>query len=284
MSRYEQETKKSYPLVSLVMVIILIIVVFWLFLSNQQQSEVDIQMIELPKEKLLIVANTKAMLKNIDDLAQRDNKLEVEANQGRTNKQIILPKLEESDAFFRQELSSISEGLLNWFQVKDTIKKYIVIINDLSQHQIVFKHRGFIEPPAKIVVKEDGQGLYLAKSSYIRYNNFANAIAAIDVDKAIGFYLMFKPLFEQVYQGFSYPTEYKLDDVFLKAAASVISAPIIDNRIALTPHLIRYRFTDKKLESLTDVKKQMIRMGPENTRKIQNLCRQLVQAFAGLSE
>lgn len=247
------------------------------FFKNSQEEEViEIKNIELPVEKSEIASEVEVVQESVDDLPIEIHTVE--------EKQIVLPLLNESDSFFKEELALVSNDLLNWFQTENVIKKYIYITNDLSQHQILFKHRSFLKPSAKFVVKKDARGLYLAEENYKRFDKLANTIAAIDIDKAVNFYMTFKPLFEQVYKTFSYPAGYTLDDIFKKAAASVISAPIIEDRIALKPHSIRYRFADDKLESLDDVKKQMIRMGPDNTRKIQNAARKLVQALTVLEE
>jgi len=254
-----------------------IIVGSWFFFKDsQEEAVVDVKKIELPKEKSEITSDVEVVEDAVEGLP-----LEIDTVE---EKQIVLPVLNESDKFFKEQLALVSNDLLSWFQTENVIKKYIYIINDLSQSQILFKHRSFLKPSAKFVVKKDAYGLYLSEENYKRYNKLANAIAAIDIDKAVSLYITFKPLFEQVYQTFSYPAGYTLDDIFIKAAASVISAPVIEDRIALKPHSIRYKFADIKLESLDDVKKQLIRMGPENTRKIQSVARRLAQALMVLKE
>lgn len=133
-------------------------------------------------------------------------------------------------------------------------------------------------------VNQDANGLYIAKKSYQRYDLLANTIASIDTRKALKLYLQFRPLFQQVYNGFSYPKGYRLEDIFMKSAAVVISAPVLDKKIKVVRHATSYRFADKKLEAMGDVEKQMIRMGAKNTKKIQEKLRQFVKAISLLSE
>jgi len=287
MSRYEQQIKKGgvwKPV--LVSVILILIVAVWWYLFRQQENGVEVKTIELPKENVVSVLDMGMPLDQSEmiDIESFNGDVDVRTNQKELSEPIVMPKLEDSDVLFKQEMSLVSINLLKWFEADGVIEKYMVIINDLSQKELTYKHSVFIQRPNKMKVGKDSQGLYLTKSSYKRYDNLANAVEAIDVQQAISFYSMFKPLFEQVYKGFSYPDDYKLGDIFLKAAASVIAAPIIEDRIALTQHSIRYKFTNEKLEMLDDVKKQMIRMGPKNTQKIQAKFRQLVQAFSALSD
>jgi len=291
MSRYEQQTNKGFSRVFIITVLIaLIFFAIWMFLGKQQEQAQQVTEIEIPNVRNHEVQDRKSTQDIKRDEKKQDGEDEIGlknielSEQKKLKEKHSLPTLETSDAFFRQALGVISVDLLNWFEVENVISKYIVIVNDLAQNQIVFKHRAFLKPTKAMQVKEDDQGLYLSQESYSRYDHLVNAVVAIDEDKAIQVYFRFKPLFEQVYKTFSYPEEYKLEDVFLKAAANVIGAPIIDSRIALVAHSIRYKFADKKLEQLGDVDKQMIRMGPENTRKIQSTFRKLVQALVKSSE
>jgi hypothetical protein len=97
-------------------------------------------------------------------------------------------------------------------------------------------------------------------------------------------YKKFRPLLLQVFAEFSYPAEHQLEDILVKAAAEILAAPVIEEPIALVRPSVRYKFADKKLEALSPVSKQMIRMGPENTRIIQNKVRLLVEELASMKE
>lgn len=284
MNRYGQDlNEKKSPV--LLIVVVFIIAAILLYMTSQSNNHTEIKLIDIPKEKT--TADSEVQLlpngKAVNELlrSEADQELESENNSETPFK---VPLLEESDDSVRKSVENVSEHLLDWFNVKHIIRKYLVIINDLSQNQILYKHRKFLKISQKIVVKSDSRGLYLAQESYDRYNGLANAIADINTKKGIDLFLRFKPLFEQVYEEFGYPEEYRLEDIFMKAAASVLKAPRQKGRIALVQHSLRYKYADKKLEALNDVEKQMLRMGPENTKKIQDKLRQLVEAIAIINE
>ncbi|MGZ8931621.1 MAG: DUF3014 domain-containing protein, partial [Methylosarcina sp.] len=69
-----------------------------------------------------------------------------------------------------------------------------------------------------------------------------------------------------------------------KAAAEIISAPIRTERLAVVRPSVHYKFADPALEALNPVHKQMLRLGPENTKIIQNKLRRLVEALSENSE
>ncbi len=196
----------------------------------------------------------------------------------------VLPDLEHSDALLREEMTGISPELAGWLNTDQLIRKYVVIANDFSQGLRLEKNLRFLEPDQPFSVDQDNENLFIATKSYQRYDRLAAAINALDVQAALAVYKKFRPLLVQVFRGFSYPDEYGLEDIFTKAAAVVLAAPVRDGQIALERHAIHYKFSDQQLEALNPVHKQMLRMGPDNTRVIQNKLRLFVEGLADQKE
>jgi hypothetical protein len=67
-----------------------------------------------------------------------------------------------------------------------------------------------------------------------------------------------------------------LETIVKKALAEIITAPVIEENVSLVRPSLYYKFADSNLEALNPVKKQMIRMGPDNTRIIQQKCREFL--------
>lgn len=289
MSRYEQEENKRFsPFLIVVLILLLVAFAVWMYQKNKQVINVETKALDIPVEQTLATIDTAEL-----PVADVTEQIDVKKNQtpGNTKELIVesglKPKeqiLELNDDGFRTKLEGVSEDLLYWFNVEGLIRKYILIINDLSQNQLVYKHVRFLTIPQKMVVKKDEQGLYLGSDGYRRFDRLANAIDAINVKKGLSLYLAFKPMFEKVYEEFAYPKEYSLEYMFMKASASVIKAPVIDTKIYLLKHTASYKYADKKLEALDAVDKQMLRMGPENTRKIQAKLRRLVEAISAIDQ
>lgn len=298
--RYERKNHKNkMPIWIILGIIFLGAVAFWLFQEEQAGDDTQTKTIKasknlpLPRVEEKVAINIETMSnkgsaifdgdKINKDIAKQTVIDEV-ATTTKIESKLTELKLEKNDDGFRRGVDSVSKKLVDWFDGTDIIKKYIVVINDLSQNQIIYKHRGFIKAPGRFLVKKDSYGLYVAEESYTRYEQFTDAIVSIDMKKGLDLYLLFKPLFVNVYKEFAYPKGYHLEDIFMKAAASVINAPVLEGRISLVKHSIIYKYADKNLEELNDVEKLMLRMGPENTKKIQVKLRQLVEAIAELNK
>ncbi|MGR9115721.1 MAG: DUF3014 domain-containing protein [Gammaproteobacteria bacterium] len=202
---------------------------------------------------------------------------EAETKEPQTTGPAALPPLASSDGLFRDEVTELSPELANWLKTDDLVRKTLVIANDFSQGQRLDKHMRSFKLNEPFMADQDEQGLYLTSKSYQRYNALVSAIDAVNVPAALEFYQTFKPLYREVFEEFNYPEDYQLDDIFKKAAAEILAAPVIEGRIGLVRTSVNYKFSDKKLEALSPVQKQMIRMGPQNTRIIQNKLRLLLE-------
>jgi hypothetical protein len=178
----------------------------------------------------------------------------------------------------------ISPGLGPWLKTDQLIRKYITIVNDFSQGLRLEKHMRFLKLDQPFAADIGKTRMFIAIKSYQRYDKLAAAIDALDVDNTLAIYKKFRPLMLQVFNEFSYPEQYGLEDIFTKAAAEILAAPVIEGRIALTHPTVNYKFADPKLEVLGPVHKQMIRMGPANTLIIQNKVRALVEGLVNLQD
>ncbi len=195
-----------------------------------------------------------------------------------------LPALAQSDSSFRDAILAVSPQLAPWLKTDQIVHKYLTVANDFSQGLWLEKHMRFLKPSEAFSVENTDKGFVIAEQSYRRYDSLTAAIAAIDAKAAIQMYQKFKPLLLEAFNEFGYPADRPLQDIFLKAASQILAAPIIEEPIAVVRPSVFYKFANDKLESLSPVSKQMLRMGPKNTRIIQHKVRQLVQELVNLKE
>lgn len=289
MSRYEKkDSEKKFPIVMALIIVALIVMGILFFIETLEETDIEVvsESMEIPAEKLGVAIDMDNLLVSYEneDTAVTSEEAELAKFLADLSEETESLAIEKSDDSFKGAVAQVSENLAQWFGAKDVIHQYIFLINDISQNQILAKNRKFLQPPKKLEVQKDGQGLYLDEKSYQRYDDFAQTIEQINVNKGVGVYQAFKPLLNHVYKLFSYPDTYQLDDIFLKAAANVIKAPVVEDRISLVKHSLLYKFEDKKLEELSAVEKQMLRMGPKNTKIIQAKLRFLVEAILAEKE
>ncbi|GAB6139683.1 DUF3014 domain-containing protein [Methylosoma difficile] len=192
---------------------------------------------------------------------------------------VILPVLEKSDIWLRQALLGLSPGLAQWLDKDQLLMAYLTIANDTSQGLRTDKHVRFLKPDQAFAVAEDGQGPFIAGESYHRYDTWVAAINALDIQATLKLYKKVRPLLQQGFAEFGYPEGTKLEAIFNKAAAEILAAPVIERRVSVIKKNGYYRYADPNLEAANPLHKQMLRMGPENTRIIKNKLRQLADGL-----
>ena len=72
------------------------------------------------------------------------------------------------------------------------------------------------------------------------------------------------------------------DQTVIQAAIDqVLATPVVHGEIELKQPKVLYIFADSALESLTPLQKQIMRMGPSNTLRLQTFVRRLVLSLEG---
>ena len=259
----------------------------WFYFNYQQSdtvTEPETYILALPsnsREKN--TSDSLLISKSIDGIATTETTPDNIVTLQQDNS-FILPDLDHSDALLREEMLGISPALAEWLNTDQLIRKYVVIANDFSQGLRIEKHLRFVKPDQPFAVDQENESLFIATKSYQRYDRLAAAINALDIQATLAVYEKFRPLLLRIFKEFSYPDEYRLEDIFTKSTAIILAAPVMNERIALVTHSIYYKFADQQLEALNPIHKQMLRMGPDNTRIIQNKLRLLVEGLVNLKE
>ncbi|MGZ5051331.1 MAG: DUF3014 domain-containing protein [Methylobacter sp.] len=280
MNRYNQtpDKKSGIPVVLLAIIVLMLAGGGWLLWKNQ-----SLEMSSQPETRALALPGNSERNSSVEPALAPEAASEriIELPQDNS---FILPDLDHSDALLRQELTAVSPALADWLGGDQLIRQYIAIVNDAAQGLRLEKHVLFLKPEQPFAAVQDNRKLVMDAKSYRRYDRLAAAIGALDVQAALTLYQKIRPLLIQAFKEFSYPDEYSLEDIFIKAAAVILAAPIIDGNIELEAHGVRYKFVDQGLENLNPIHKQMLRMGPENTRLIQNKLRVLAEKLVSLKE
>ena len=289
MGRYEQ-TKEKKPTGAIAVIAIILIIIAsggWFYfdkLKQEDEEAPEMKTLNLPPASSEMSTNESVLESTSIDETGLDSEAGNDATLTQLGQQLVLPELVGSDEPFREAMIRVSPALAPWLNTDQLIRKYVLIANDFSQGLWLEKHMRFLKQAQPFSVEQTDSGMFISNKSYQRYNKLAAAIDAMDVQSTLAVYKKFRPLLLQIFAEFSYPAEHQLEDILVKSAAEILAAPVIEEPIALVRPSVQYKFADKKLEALDPVSKQMIRMGPENTRIIQNKVRLLVENLANMKE
>ncbi len=181
-----------------------------------------------------------------------------------------LPPPAKSDPQLRKDLGSLSSlpEWAQWLGVSDLLDRFVVIVDNVAEDVNPRKQLDFVKvTPQKT-----------EKLNPSRYDRIADVIASIDPKGAAQVVREIHPLLESAYHKLGYPDR-SFDQVAGKALKRIIDAPVLDKAPRLAPKGANFAYEDEKLEALGPVEKLLLRMGPRNTRLIQNKAREIAAAL-----
>jgi len=189
---------------------------------------------------------------------------------------IALPPLPEMDGVVRNLVVKLSSHpkVLAWLATDGLVENITVATLNLSEGRTPVKHWTALRPRERFSVTKAPGGTRLDPRSYRRYDEFAAAIAGLDPAGTARLYLTLKPRIIEAYRDLGHP-EGDFDPVLERAIATLLRTKEISGDIALEEEILTYGFADPDVQALSSAQKQLLRMGPDNMRIVQNKLREI---------
>ncbi len=191
-----------------------------------------------------------------------------------------LPALDESDVYVRKhaaKLSSQSE-LANWLRASDLLRRFVVIVNNVAEGVSPTSEFEFLRPgKAFSVTLNDEDQWVTSPKSYQRYDIATRVIGSIDVRLAAALFDRFYPLLQEAYVELGIQDR-EFRDTMHAAIQHMLETPVPMAEPVLIQQTINYEYADPLLEGSTPAQRQLLRMGPNNARKIKDTLRALQTA------
>lgn len=183
--------------------------------------------------------------------------------------QPVLPTLAESDPMVREHLAAAGVGaeLDKLDQQQNLIQQGTALIEGFSRGLVVRKLLPIDPPKGIFSVELQGEQLYMNPAGYARYDGYAEAIESLDSVALVNNFHTMRPLYEQAYGQLGLdPGDF--DNAVVRVLDRILATPEIEDPIALSRRSVMYQYADPQLEQLTALQKQLLRMGPDNIRRI----------------
>lgn len=188
--------------------------------------------------------------------------------------------LDESDELIRTlagELSSHPK-LAAWLMTDELIRKFVAAVDNIANGHSPRPQIDFFKPQGKFLIKEEGGEYFVDPESFERYNIVTDVFLSLDTKGCVTLYKQLKPAIQQAYQDLGYP-DGDFHNTLKKAIGELLKTPVLEENIQVEKEVITYKMIDSELERLNQAQKHLLRMGPENVRKIKTKLRDIVQGL-----
>jgi hypothetical protein len=189
-----------------------------------------------------------------------------------------LPPLDASDPLVRQLLGALSARpeVVAWLATDGLVRNFVVSVDNVANGHSPARHLKPLAPAAPFAVERRGAEIVIDPRSYDRYTALADTVASLDAAALARLYATLKPRLEEAYRELGTP-DGNIDTAVERAIVGLLQTPIPAGQTTVTPGIVSYRFEDGRIESRSAAEKQLLRMGPQNARRIQAQLRALAQ-------
>ena len=276
-----REPKKtgSNNLVFIAGTLIAAVIIVAVLFKAQNQPEQDPELIALPEPVAEVVLQTPVVPEAvIPEAVEPEPQPEPQTNSVSTSP--TLPKLDNSDEFIRERLLLINnkKEFSRWIKTDDLLRRTASYADGLSNGVLLSKIFPLTAPEGKFATHSSDGSIWLNAGNYERYDRSINTLTSLPMDSMAKMFHFSRPLLESAFSEMGYNPR-QMDGIILQAIDVILATPIVAEPIRLSRDSVVYKFADPALESLLPLQKQLLRTGPENTKRIQQQAEALREAL-----
>nr|WP_136250801.1 DUF3014 domain-containing protein [Ningiella ruwaisensis] len=279
-SQFQQ--MRPYLIVAGVLVILVLVVMLWPSSEDPLETRpvpVPTQEVELPTmdEQALEEQNNETEVFEAPQIPS-----EVVIGEEEQNVEMLEPIIEDAEdvvldmsdvAVKAAVMEAIKSPELTKLLVDEALlQKFVINVNNLANEEITIKDNLFTPPDRGFSVYTQADKMWIDRTSFQRYSPYIDAIEESDTEALLNVYDSYKPTLEEKFAEIARPGE-SLDETVIKAINELLDTPQVPVPIEVYSDSVMYKFADPKLESLSEPQKQMIRMGPDNMRRLKDILR-----------
>ncbi|MGP9801684.1 DUF3014 domain-containing protein [Rheinheimera sp. NSM] len=252
-------------------VIVLLVALWWLFAPQQPKPAVQAPApVEVPA---VIEAEPQPEPEPVTDAGEAETPVTAPAQPDPEPavEEPVLPALEQSDVEVKQRLLALDwrPGLANLFVTEDMLRSLVVQVDNIAQGQLV-AGQPVLMPLEQRFSLDEGEPLLLEQQSFGRYEPYIQLLESVPPQQLMPLFERYEPLLQQAYAELGYPDEL-FKNKLIAAIDLLLATPQVQYPLELERPSVVYIFADPAIEQLPAPQKQMIRLGPDNQKKVRAL-------------
>lgn len=203
-----------------------------------------------------------------------------------------LPSLDQSDEPVLASLAEAtdSDRVERLLVSDELIRKVVRAAAAAREGKVVHEYRPVVSPPPPLAVSKVGeartdaeQEYRLLSENYRRYDGYVALLTNSEPEQLANWYQRYRPLLEEAFDEHGVNNG-SFHELVLETIDELLDAPEPPKDIRLHRPKVFFEYRDPELESLSDLQKLMIRIGPDHHRAVKNALRSLREALADLPD
>lgn len=182
-----------------------------------------------------------------------------------------LPPLGQMDTFLRALLGALSShpDFVRWLATDDLIRQMASGIDRISRGQSPAANLLVLRPTEDFAVSGRRASMTIDPASYRRYDRLAALVESLEARGVAEAYRTIQPRLDEAYRALG-RSQGGVDAALDVGLQLLLDTPVPSEPIAVVPGKgATFAYKDPALEQLAPMQKQLLRMGPDNVRRIQ---------------
>lgn len=204
-----------------------------------------------------------------------------------------LPPLEQSDNFVKERITELlgANAYKTYIQSENFVRRVVATVDNLSRSLAPPRMWPIRATRGRFTVEAAENGSVISAKNAARYAPFVALVESVDAGRAVALYQRLYPLFQRAYENLGYPGKYFNDrlvaviDLLLATPEPTgplkVELPQIQGPLKPTRPWVLYRYSDPALEGLSSGQKILLRMGPENEKRLKAKLAEIRKLVAG---
>ncbi len=185
-----------------------------------------------------------------------------------------LPALGELDGYVRPLLAALSSRpeLAALLASDGLVRRFVVSVEAIGRGASPAGQVRAVAPRAPFAVQQRGGALSIAPSSYARYDGLVALVGDMEPEQLARLYGRLKPRLEEAYAELGVTGTF--DAAMARAVQHLLQTPIPPANVEVQQAKgTNYAYADPRYEGLSSAQRQLLRMGPDGARRVQERLR-----------
>lgn len=184
--------------------------------------------------------------------------------------------LDTSDAGLIDALMEKSSfANLGRFLINDSmLQRFVVLSTNLAEEQNAPNHQLLMPPEQAFRTYHQAGKVWIDAASYKRYTPYVDMLESFDDEALLSLYRLYQDDLQQRFAEIGDPDK-SFSTVLVKAINTLLDTPEVPVPVEVYTDSVMYKYADPRLEELSAPKKQLLRTGPDNMRRIKAKLRAL---------